>query len=29
MFEKNRCKKLYVTALYMNGKIFVYYKIVR
>ena len=29
MFEQNRRKNLYVTILYMNGKIFVYYEIVR
>ena len=27
MFEENRCKKLYVTTLYMTGKKFAYYEI--
>ena len=26
--EQNRCKNLYVTTLYLTGKIFVYYEIV-
>ena len=29
MFEQNRRKNLYVTTLYVTGKIFVYYEIVR
>ena len=29
MLEQNRRKKLNATTLYMTGKIFVYYKIVR
>ena len=28
MFEQNRRKNLYVTTLYVTGKIFVYYEIV-
>ena len=29
MFEQNRRKTLYITTLYITGKVFVYYEIVR
>ena len=29
MFEQNRHKNLYVTTLYVTGKLFLYYEIVR